>query len=86
MFFLIKKKPRGFQKKPLMINISSKVAKKATVRNLIKRRIKAILQPIVKKSNWDYLIIVQPPVVNLSFAEMKEELLKLIQKDDFRNF
>jgi len=79
---IIKKKPKisnSKKTKSLLINVSSRVSKKATVRNLLKRRIRAIVRPILKIDNQNtYLIIVKPEAVKLSYQDLKDEILKKI--------
>jgi ribonuclease P protein component len=68
---IIKKNPSGFQKKPLLITVGKGVAKKATERNLIKRRIRAIISTTKLLDKGDVTIIARPSVVKTSFAELK---------------
>ncbi len=71
---IIRIKQAGTQKKPLVIAIGKKISKKATERNLLKRRIKAIMQPIIKGSGHDFIITVKPEAINLTYRELKKEL------------
>lgn len=73
-FLVVKVNPAGFQKKPLIIAIGTRVSKKAVERNLIKRRIRAIMQPAIKKKDKNYLIIARPEVKRLTYQELKKEL------------
>ena len=68
---IIKKNRSGFQKKPLLITVGKGVAKKATERNLIKRRIRAIVRESGILEKGDVTIIARPAVAKLSFAELK---------------
>lgn len=73
-FLTIKTKSRGSQKKPLIIIVGKKVAKKAVERNLLKRRIKAIMRPVLKRSKLDYAIFVRSEAREASFKELGEEI------------
>lgn len=76
-FVVIKKKPSGSQKKPLFIVIKKTEYKKATERNLIKRRIRSVMNPFTKKQKRnDYCVIVKPGVNVVSFQELKNEMLR----------
>lgn len=74
----IKKKTRGFQKKPLIIIVNKKVSKRAVDRNLLKRRVKAIMRRFLE-SGGDYTIIIKPEALSLSFTELKEEITTKIK-------
>lgn len=72
-------------KKGLIIDVGSRVLKKATERNLIKRRIKSIMIPVIKETGKVYkIIITSPKVLELSFEglerEIKNNLLGLSKK------
>lgn len=75
---VIKTRPRTPNAKLLLIAVSTKVSKKATARNLIKRRIRAIMKPILKYSEYTYLVIVKPEAIKLNYQELKNELFKKI--------
>lgn len=68
---IIKKNPSGFQKKPLLITVGKTVAKKATERNLVKRRIRAIVRMTKLLDKGDMTIIARPAAAKASFAELK---------------
>lgn len=56
----------------------------AVIRNKIKRRVKNIIdnnKNIVQK-NYDYVIIVKKGIIDLTYQEMEEELLKLLSIGD----
>lgn len=62
--------------------VSSRVAKKATSRNRIKRRMSETIRlrlPRIKKG-FDALILTFPGTDKLSFSELEETLDKLLQK------
>ncbi|MGM9881715.1 MAG: ribonuclease P protein component [Bacilli bacterium] len=54
----------------------------AVIRNKIKRRIKNIIDDNKKtiQSGLDYVIIVKKGILDLTYKEMEDELLKLIKK------
>lgn len=62
------------------ITIPTKTGK-AVVRNIIKRRIKNIIDRNKKvvQNNYDYVIIVKKGILDLTYNEMEEELLKLMR-------
>ncbi len=68
------------KRKKLFLVLSSKVFKKAYERNLIKRRLRAIIYPFLKKEKKKYLLIVKPPIKDLSFQELKSLLEESLKK------
>jgi len=62
------------QKAPLVVIISKKTAPKATKRNLLRRRIKNILQ-LPSSSNKKFLVVVKPSAFLISYQEL-EKILK----------
>ncbi|MCX6788369.1 MAG: ribonuclease P protein component [Candidatus Jorgensenbacteria bacterium] len=73
---IIKKNPSGFQKKPLLITVGKNVAKKATQRNLIKRRIRAIIKKTTLLDAGDITVITKPGADKMSFAELKSFIVQ----------
>ena len=71
---VIIKKEKGRAAKRLVIVIGKKVSPKATERNRLKRRIRAILTEHCKKTKDAYKVIVKPEAKNLSFEELKREV------------
>lgn len=65
--------------KPVIIIIGRKVVKKAVQRNLLKRRIKAILQPIAKEKDKNYLVKIRLEAVKASFGELKTDILERLR-------
>ncbi len=63
-----------------IIIVSSKVFKKATERNLIRRKIKSIFQSINKEdgNRGSYAIIVRKGINNVNFKELKEEIRRRV--------
>ena len=62
------------------ITIPTKTGK-AVLRNKIKRRVKNIIDHNKKvvQNNYDYVIIVKKGILDLTYNEMEEELLKLMR-------
>jgi ribonuclease P protein component len=72
----VKKSSIGRQKKSIMVIVGAKVSKKATERNLLKRRIRAIMKPIIEREKKEYTVIAHPEATKLTFQELKTELEK----------
>lgn len=81
MYLEIKIKPKRSLKKPIMIIIFKNFSKKAVERNLIKRRIRAILRPLIK--NNDFLVFVRPAAKNLNFLMLKKEIFKQLKEKKY---
>lgn len=66
----------------LGIIIGLKVSKLAVVRNKIKRQIRAIIKEdlLNKEASYDLVIIVMKDILDKSFIEIKESLLKILSK------
>jgi len=77
----VKMRSRGFQKKPLIVSVSAKIIKKATERNFLKRRIRAIMRPIIKKTKTDYMIIVKKEAMDTAFSELEREITAQTNKN-----
>ncbi|MFB6212794.1 MAG: ribonuclease P protein component [Candidatus Magasanikbacteria bacterium] len=75
----VKKKPKGSQDKSPLIIVSKDVSKKATKRNLIKRRIRGVFRDFIESDNYDYTVIVNPEAENFSFWELKNEIEQQIK-------
>ena len=56
---------------PLRVVVSSKVAKKATVRNLIRRRIREIWRQLPVPPNLSVALYTKTAILDKSFAELK---------------
>lgn len=54
----------------------------AVTRNKIKRRIKAILDKMYFKNNFNCIIIVRKEILSKSFFEMEEDLKNILKKLD----
>ena len=75
MFLFIKPAPNA-QKKPVIVIVGSSVAKKATDRNLIRRRVRAIITPIAKAQKKSFVAIAKPEVKKALFRDLKLEIEK----------
>ncbi len=63
--------------------VSTKVSKRAVVRNLLKRRMRDVMRPLVAKfrpQNVDVALMVRPEAVAFDFAQVKMTVLELLQK------
>ena len=93
-FERIFKQGRGFKENALFLKIvekeagptkvgiivSKKVSKKAVERNKVKRRIREIVRKIEFKQGFDIIIITHPSAKDLSFEEIKEQIINLFKK------
>ena len=70
----MKKTRSGFQKKPLFVVVGKNVSKKAAERNIVKRRIKAILQKSKNKNGGDMTVIAQKAAAKASFKELENSI------------
>ncbi|MCL4399725.1 ribonuclease P protein component [Patescibacteria group bacterium] len=70
MFVFVKKKKEGGKS---IIAVGKSVSKKATERNLIKRRIRAVLRS-AKNSPASLFVVAKPGVLSLNFNELKKEI------------
>jgi len=63
--------------------VSSKVSKKAVVRNKIKRRLREIIRLNLSriKSGYDFIIIASPFAKEVDFQNLKEDLEKALSKN-----
>ncbi len=64
------------------IVVSLKIDKRATVRNKIKRRIRAILKKHLSEfvSGYDFLFLTQPMVKELDYHGMEAVIMKIVEK------
>jgi len=62
--------------------ISTKIDKRATKRNLVKRRLREIVRSKLSKINigYDILVIAQKGIVDLSYQDLEKELISLLRK------
>ncbi len=64
------------------IVVSNKVSKKATIRNNIKRRLRAVIRKHFDeiKPSFDCVVIAKPAILNSSYKEIEETVLKLLKR------
>lgn len=86
-YFVIKVLPNQLGRIRFGIVVSNKVSKRATKRNLIKRRIRAILQKGLKpnRQGIDVVILTSPRLINaqgkvLQNKQIEKELLAVLRK------
>lgn len=62
--------------------VSNKVSNKSTIRNKVRRRVKAVLQDNLSnfRQNNDIIITVLPNLAQKDFSEIREILLNLLKK------
>lgn len=84
-FFGIKTLPNELKTNRYGILVSNKVNKSAVGRNLIKRRVRAILRllhPEIKQG-FDIIIITQPKIREAEYKEIEMVLIKIFKKIKF---
>lgn len=64
----------GFQKKPLFIVVGKAVAKEAATRNLLKRRVRAIIRTLFTTHKSDITVMVRPAAAHATYAALKEAI------------
>ena len=79
VFFKVKKNNVGSSR--FCIVVSSKISKKAVVRNKIKRRIREISKKIYPglKPGFDIAIIARTAILNKKYSEIEEEINNLFK-------
>ena len=62
------------------VSISTKVSKRAVVRNRIKRQILAVFQQLLPhlSPNWDLVIVVHPQAIQCDYPQFLQELKQLL--------
>ncbi|WOB41867.1 ribonuclease P protein component [Thermoleptolyngbya oregonensis NK1-22] len=72
--------PLGRSPTRIGITVSTKVSKRAVVRNRIKRRIRAALRELLPgfATGWMIVVIVQPVAVKCNYKEILQELKQLL--------
>ena len=87
-YFMFKILPNEKALLRLGVIVSNKVSKKATQRNLIKRRLREIIRLSLKelKPGYDLIILASPRIIDpvtkkvLSYEQIKSQLLNLLYK------
>ena len=85
-FLSLKIKENSSKQNRFAFIVSQKVAKRANVRNKIKRRLREIIKKEQEKikPGWDVVLIAKPGAEKEKFRSLYEETNKLI-KDAFKN-
>ncbi len=67
--------------------VSTKISKKATQRNKIKRKLEEIIRNNYQgiKQGYDLAIIAKPEIINTDYQLTRKELMKLLEKMCFLN-
>lgn len=62
--------------------VSSKVSKKAVVRNKVKRWLRAVVGESLAqiKSGYDVIVITRPDIVDSNFHEIKDVVMRLLER------
>ena len=79
-YFIIYFKENDYLYNRYCVSVSKKIGK-AHVRNLYKRRIKDILIKNDINNSIDYVIILRNAILNVSYEDIKYELLKVLKGD-----
>lgn len=80
-FFIIYYSKNSYNYNRYCISVGKKIGK-ANVRNLYKRRIKDILMKNNINLSKDYVIILRVNILNLTYIQMKEELIKILKGEN----
>ena len=72
---MVKTSLAGKKTKSVTVVVGKNTLKKATGRNLMKRRVRSILLPISKKIKLNFRVIARPAAAQLTFAEIKKDIL-----------
>jgi ribonuclease P protein component len=67
------------------IVVSTKIDKRATVRNTIKRRLRVVFrealdQEIIPKDNYQFMVLVKSSIIGLSVNELKKSILPCLPR------
>ncbi len=78
----IKFKRNNFSHSRFAVVVGAKISKRATVRNLIKRRLRAILEKYLEdfRPGFDIIVLVKEGVTKRTFLELEHELLGLLER------
>ncbi len=81
-FFNLKILPNNLKNSRFCIVISTKISKKAVVRNRIKRQIRAIIHKNLSNisQNYDFVILTKPTITIAEFRETEKTLTFLLKK------
>lgn len=71
-FFVIKRAPK--EPGTLKVVLGKNIAKKSATRNLLKRRVRAVIRPMVGKSEPGFVVIAKPGAADKTYKELRKEL------------
>ena len=82
VFFILKIIPNNLSKTRWVIIVSTKVSKKAVVRNRLRRQVREIIRLNFLKDNAgvDCMLVVKDSAVGISYAKLEKDLLYLYNK------
>jgi ribonuclease P protein component len=82
-FFSIRYKENGLDYSRIAVVVSAKVSKRAITRNLIKRRVRVVVKPLMSEfsKNFDIIINVMSPTLNIDFNNLQKELNNFLKKN-----
>src|SRR3989339_755803 len=82
-FFGIRYKPNKLDVSRVAVVVSTKVSKKATDRNRIKRQTRSIIDVFLPKfkQNIDLIINILSPALNQKYQVIHDDLLKILKKN-----
>lgn len=75
---VVKKVKKEIQEKSLFIAVSKAAVPSAVKRNLLKRRIRAIIRPFVERGGNNFFVVVKKGADMVSFEDLKREIVKAI--------
>jgi len=63
--------------------VGAKVSKKASIRNLVKRRLRSVVEKNIANisKNYDIIFIAKKPIAQLSYQEIEKKVLYLLGKN-----
>jgi len=75
----VKMRRRGSQRKPLLVIIGKKAARRAVARNKFKRRVREIMRPFVERGSSDFTVIAHPGAAEAPFDELTARIKEQIR-------
>jgi ribonuclease P protein component len=78
--FSLKLKPHYLGRPRVQTVVGKNVLRKATERNLLKRRLRGILGPEAKARRSDIVVIVRGKGNDLTFTQIKEKVIKVLKQ------
>ena len=73
-FVFLKVLKNGLDDNRFAFVVSSKISKKAVIRNKIKRRLREIIKQTQLKQGFDFVVVTKPSIVDKGFQEIKQDL------------